>query len=80
MVPDLVAEVVSPGDSAREVEEKVAKWLATGVRLVVVLYPSMETVVAYSGPNQLRRFTVADTFDAAPVLPDFSCLVARLFS
>src|SRR5947207_3323187 len=36
VIPDLVAEVVSPGDTAREVEEKVEEWLSAGVRLVLV--------------------------------------------
>ncbi|MCX6023302.1 MAG: Uma2 family endonuclease, partial [Chloroflexi bacterium] len=36
-IPDLVAEVVSPGDMATEFEEKVQMWLAAGVRLVLVL-------------------------------------------
>lgn len=79
VIPDLVVEVVSPGDTARYVEEKVAQWLAAGVRLVLVLYPSTQTVAAYSGRNAVRRFTADDTLDAAPVLPDFTCPVARLF-
>ena len=32
MAPDLVVEVVSPGDSRREVEEKVEDWLQAGVQ------------------------------------------------
>src|SRR3954452_24163149 len=40
VVPDLVAEVVSPGDRASELEEKVQTWLHAGVRLVWVVYPS----------------------------------------
>lgn len=79
IVPDLLVEVVSPGDSATYVEEKVAPWLAAGVRLVLVLYPSTQTVAAYTGRNEVRRYTADDTLDAAPVLPDFSVPVARLF-
>lgn len=80
IVPDLVAEVVSPSATARQIEEKVAEWLAAGVRLVLVLYPSTQTVAAYSGPNEVRRFTAADTLDGAPVLPGFTCPVARIFA
>jgi Uma2 family endonuclease len=79
VIPDLVAEGVSPRATARQIEEKVQEWLAAGVRLVLVLYPSTQTVLAYRGPNDVRRFTAADTLDAAPVLPDFMCPVARLF-
>jgi len=33
-VPDLVVEVVSPGDSASYAQEKAEMWLEAGVRLV----------------------------------------------
>jgi Uma2 family endonuclease len=34
MAPDLAVEVVSPGDTAWEVREKVEDWLKAGTRLV----------------------------------------------
>ena len=34
VVPDLLAEIVSPNDTAREVREKAEMWLGFGVRLV----------------------------------------------
>ena len=34
MAPDLAVEVVSPSDTAREIQEKVADWLRAGTRLV----------------------------------------------
>lgn len=37
--PDLAVEVVSPGDSSDEVEEKVFAWLAAGCRMVVTVNP-----------------------------------------
>ena len=37
--PDLAAEVVSPNDTYREVEEKVFGWLHHGTRLVLVVNP-----------------------------------------
>ena len=37
--PDLVVEVVSPGDRYGEVAEKVADWLAAGTQMVVVVEP-----------------------------------------
>ena len=80
VIPDLVAEVVSPGDTATEIEEKVLLWLAAGVRLVVVLFPRLRSVAVYTGPNELRRYGAGDTLDLAPVLPEFRCPVERLFS
>ncbi|MCX6021057.1 MAG: Uma2 family endonuclease [Chloroflexi bacterium] len=80
VLPDLVVEIVSPGDTAAEVEEKALEWLNGGVRLVLVVYPSTRSVVAYRGPSDLRRYAEGDTLDAEPVLPGFSCPVARLFA
>ena len=79
IVPDLVVEVVSPGDTATDVQEKVEEWLAAGVRLVLVLYPRTRTVMAHRGLNEAHRYGPADTLDAEPVLPGFACPVARLF-
>src|SRR5262249_50405246 len=41
MPPDLAIEVVSPGDRADDIEEKVQNYMQYGVRLIWVLYPSV---------------------------------------
>jgi Uma2 family endonuclease len=79
IMPDLVIEIVSPGDTAAEVESKVLEWLGAGVRLAAVLYPDSRSVMVYRGANDVRHFTAADTLDFEPVLPGFSCTVAQLF-
>ena len=43
-VPDLAAEVVSPGDTRNAVAAKVAAWLAAGTQVVWVLTPKDETI------------------------------------
>src|SRR5215218_1989425 len=47
VAPDLVVEVLSPGDTYTEVEEKVEEWLAAGVRAVWVLNPKRRGVSVY---------------------------------
>jgi Uma2 family endonuclease len=79
IMPDLVVEVVSPGDAASEVEAKTLEWLAAGVRLVINVYPETRSVMAYRSPTDVRRYTDAEILDAAPVLPDFTYPVAQLF-
>src|SRR5689334_12992362 len=39
LAPDFVAEVVSPGDSASEVQERVDDWLRAGTKVLWVVYP-----------------------------------------
>lgn len=78
-VPDLIIEVVSPSDRAADVQEKVEEWLGAGARLVWVLYPSTQSVVAYHGLAEARLYRVEDVIDGEPVLPGFTCRVSSLF-
>ncbi|HEY7295710.1 MAG TPA: Uma2 family endonuclease [Dehalococcoidia bacterium] len=80
IVPDLVVEVVSPSDRAGRIEQKVAQWLAAGVRLVWVVYPLTRHVIAYRELAHPRIYTAEETIDAQPVLPGFSCAVAEFFA
>ena len=80
--PDLVVEVVSPGDTFTEVEEKVIAWLAAGCRMVIVLDPRKQTASVYRGPNALsaRLLSPADTLSGEDVVPGWSIVVAQLFA
>jgi Uma2 family endonuclease len=79
LIPDLVVEVVSPFDTAREVQEKVHEWLRAGVRLVWVIYPSTRSVTAYRSLEDVRVLTEDAQLDGADVLPGFACVVRDLF-
>ena len=77
--PDLAVEVRSPNDSPSEIREKVRDYLARGVRLVWIVDPRRETVVAYrpDAPPALR--SAADSLDGGDLLPGFSCVVRSIF-
>ena len=79
MAPDLVVEVVSPNDTAAEVQANVEEWLRAGSRLVWVLYPVMRTAVAYQADGAARLLHADDTLTGEPVLPGFACRVGELF-
>lgn len=79
VVPDLVVEVVSPNDSAEDVNRKRGEWLAAGAVLVWVVFPDVREIHAYLNDGTVRIFRAADTLTAAPILPDFSTPVADLF-
>ncbi len=80
VIPEFVAEVVSPWDTASEVEQKVQEWLAAGVRLVWVLYPATRSVTAYQGRDAVRVFGEADLIDGGPVFPGLAIPVGRFFT
>lgn len=77
--PDWAAEVLSAGDTVRDVVGKVSDWLAAGTPMVWVVNPWERTITIYR-PNQppiIRAQT--DTFEGDPVLPGFRCGVHELF-
>jgi Uma2 family endonuclease len=79
LAPDLVVEVVSPSDTAAEVEEKVQAWLRADVRLVWVVHPATRSVTVYRSLTGVRVLTEADEIGGTPVLPEFRCSVGQFF-
>ena len=50
--PDLAAEVISPNDRYAEVDEKVAAWLESGTRLMLVVTPRRRTVAVHGSARR----------------------------
>jgi Uma2 family endonuclease len=78
--PDLAAEVVSPGDSVGEVEEKVEEWLDAGASLVWIVSPKLRTVTVYRSRTDVTTLTEKDTLDGGEVVPGFNYPLAKLFA
>ncbi len=79
LAPDLVLEVVSPNDDARDVQRKVEDYLAAGVRLVWVAYPDTRFVHAFSANGAVKKYGPEALLDGDDVLPGFSVAMASLF-
>lgn len=77
--PDLAVEVLSPGDTYTEVEEKTMEWLEGGARLVVVVDPRKRTVTVYRGRDEIRILTETDTLDGGDVVPGWTLGIRELF-
>lgn len=80
VAPDFVAEIVSPGETAEELREKVHDYLSVGTPLVWVVYPRTQEVVAYTPDGMARTFSGDAVLKDAQVLPNFTCKVSELFS
>ena len=78
--PDLAVEVLSPDDTVREVEEKVAEWLEYGTRLVWVVSPKLHAVTVYRSLTDIKTLTENDALDGEDVVPRFSYPVSKLFA
>jgi len=77
--PDLAVEVVSPGDTLGEIDEKVQAWLAAGAKIVWVVNPRWCNVTVYRSPTDIRVLTEQDDLDGQDVVPGFRCPVAAIF-
>lgn len=77
--PDLVVEVVSPGDSAGDLQLKINDYVSAGTRLLWVVYPDTRQIVVHT-PEAARTLNQADTLDGGDVLPGFSTPVSAIFA
>jgi Uma2 family endonuclease len=77
--PDLAVEVVSPGDTVFEVDDKVQEWLDAGAGLVWVVNPRRRTVTVHRPGVAPVILTTADTLDGLQVVPGFTLPVAKIF-
>ncbi len=78
LVPDLVVEVMSPSESAREVREKMEQWIRAGVRLGIAAHPRTRSLDFYRPAAEVQRLGPEALLDGGDVLPGFSCRVADL--
>ena len=77
--PDLAVEVMSPHDSADEIQKKVLEYLRYGTRLIWVVYPETRTVTIYTA-NGARIVDDKGTLDGGDVLLGFTLPVSRVFA
>jgi len=80
IAPDLVIEIISPSETARQVHEKVADYLRAGTQLLWLIYPASQTVMEYRPPMEARRLTSEDDLDGGDVVPGFRYPLKRLFA
>jgi Uma2 family endonuclease len=78
LAPDLVVEVVSPGDRAGEILAKVADWLSAGTRLVWVVDPERRLARVYRQDGTEVTISQGGELDGEDVLPGFACPLAAI--
>ena len=78
--PDLAVEVLSPGNKAKEINEKIALYFAAGSRAVWVFNPRQRTATVYSSPSEFHTLSEQDTLEGGDVLPGFELKLSELFA
>ena len=79
--PDLVFEILSPGNSKKEMKSKFALYQEEGVREYWVVDPERELVFVYVAENKKFRPTIPieDDYVCSTIFPDFKIHTADIF-
>jgi len=72
LAPDLVVEVLSPGDRPGELLAKIADWLSAGARLVWVIDPERRLARVYRQDGTESIVTGDQALDGEDVVPGFA--------
>ena len=79
LAPDLVVEVLSKGNTKKEMRLKLREYFRVGVLLVWYVDPRTRTVEVFTGIDQSVTLDEAQTLDGGDVLPGFRLALRELF-
>ncbi|NEQ99411.1 MAG: Uma2 family endonuclease [Cyanothece sp. SIO2G6] len=78
--PDLAVEILSPGNTVEEIEEKITEYFDNDARLVWVISPTQHYILVYRCAQEPDRLLKSvDSLDGEEVIPGFTLPVADLF-
>lgn len=80
VAPDLVVEVLSPGNTPAEMRRKLKEYFLAGTRLVWIIDPVRQTAVVHTGPDVSKRVGKTGSLDGGAVLPGFVLALPALFA
>lgn len=78
VAPDLVVEVLSPGERPGRVRQKTTHWLSFGAKSVWLVDPKTKTVETVAANGERQTFRDSDLL-FSEVIPGFNILVSELF-
>jgi Uma2 family endonuclease len=79
VAPELIVEILSPGDRWDEVNDKLTEYFAIGVQMVWVVDPKRKQFHLYRALTEVEILTAEDDISGGEVLSGFSVGVAELF-
>jgi len=80
LVPDLAIEVLSKGNTRKEMDRKLIDYFAAGARLVWYVDPEKQTVRAYTAPDRSRLHRLGQVLDGGDVVPGYRLPLRELFA
>jgi Uma2 family endonuclease len=80
LAPALAVEVLSKGNTDKEMERKLKEYFFAGVRLVWFVDPDTRTATVYTAPDQSVALEENQSFTGGDVLPGFRLPLRELFA
>jgi Uma2 family endonuclease len=77
--PDLVVEIISPGNTFDEIHNKIEEYFESGTRLLWVIHPDERYVLVYHSPQPDRLLRGDDILDGEDLILNFKVPVNELF-
>jgi len=79
VAPAWVVEVLSPGNTKREIDQMLRTFFDSGVRLVWVVDPKKRTVRVHTSADDFTEITEDGTLNAGDILPGFELSLREWF-
>jgi Uma2 family endonuclease len=79
MAPDLAVEILSPGNTRREMARKRRECFSAGTKLVWEIEPQTRTVAGHTVPSRSKTINEKGILDGGKVIPGFRLSVRELF-
>jgi len=80
LAPDLAIEILSKGNTAREMDRKLREYFEAGVLLVWYIEPKNHTARAYTSEQEWTEIDPDGSLLGGEVLPGFKLSLAELFA
>jgi len=80
VAPDLAVEILSRGNTLREMRRKLRDYFQSGVRLVWYIDPETRTAEIFVGPEERRVIDERGILDGGDVLAGFRLSLGELFA
>jgi Uma2 family endonuclease len=80
IAPDLAVEIISKGNTRKEMDRKVREYFASGVKLVWLMYPRKRLVEVYTSVRDHHTVREPESLDGGDILPGFSFDLAQFFT
>jgi Uma2 family endonuclease len=78
IAPDLVVEVVSPNETAYDVDDKIEDYQSVGVPLIWVINPKVRTVRIHRSDGSVSYLHDGEDLTGEDIIPGFRCPVREI--